>query len=112
MCKGNTHLRLLDGAADGLFGLTSSAGANKTNPPPEYLPHEADDMEWTSCQPHRAAADYINAPFTMKIEIIAVRYKGIGRSLGLPLWTGWGDKGGYPPLILSIVLEVGNCPQT
>jgi hypothetical protein len=35
--------------------------------------------------------------------IIAVRREGAG----LPLWTDWGGKGGYHPLILSPASEVG-----
>jgi hypothetical protein len=37
-----------------------------------------------------------------KSKINAVRREGVGRFPGLPLWTGWRDKGGYLPLILPL----------
>jgi hypothetical protein len=40
----------------------------------------------------------------IKTYIIAIRRQG--RLTGLPLWTDWGEKRGYLPLILSLAKQV------
>jgi hypothetical protein len=47
-----------------------------------------------------------------KIRIKAVRREGVGRFIGLPLWTDWGGKGGCLPLILPLASAVGFCLST
>jgi len=44
------------------------------------------------------------------LKIYAV-WREWGNFFGLPLWTWWGGKGGYLPLILPLVSEVGFCPS-
>jgi hypothetical protein len=42
-------------------------------------------------------------------KINAVVREGVGRFTGLPLWTGWREKGGYLPLILPLISADGFC---
>jgi hypothetical protein len=76
---------------------------------PRYVPAETSTYKPGLGYPTHICTKLTRDEKKKKTNKNAVRREWVGRLTGQLLWTGWGGKGGFLPLILPIASAVGFC---